>query len=104
MLHRFTIEKCLPKVPIRIKGVTEPQLEGTLIFENVEKADPQFDQRPKRPTAVTTKHHITVVNIHSYRKVGSVQFMKQILDTLNEFMPSVDLWESVITITMMLGC
>ena len=94
MIHHFTIEQCIPKIPIRIKNVREPEGPGTLIFLDDQKdLDPYYDQRPKRPTAVTVKHHITVVNVHSNRKVGSPEFLAQICKTLSKWSLAVDLFE-----------
>ena len=95
VIHHFTIEQCLPKIPIRIKNVREPKGSGTLIYLDNEKkkSDPYYDQRPRRPTAVTVKHHITVVNVHSNRKVGSPEFLAQICKTLAKWSLAVDLFE-----------
>jgi len=59
----------------------DPQGSGTIIFLD-KSLDPYLDQRPKRPTAVTAKHQITVVNVHSHRKVESPEFLAQICTTL----------------------
>ena len=94
VIHHFTIEQCIPRIPIRIKNVREPEGSGTLIYlDDRKKVDPFHDQRPKRPTAVTVKHHITVVNVHSHRKVGSPEFLAQICATLARWSLSVDLFE-----------
>ena len=74
----------------------EPEGSGTLIYlDDSNKADPYYDQRPRRPTAVTVKHQITVVNVHSHRKVGSPEFLAQICATLARWSLSVDLFEFV---------
>ena len=94
VLHHFTIEQCIPRIPIRIKNVREPDGSGTLIFlDDQKKDDPYYDQRPRRPTAVTVKQHITVVNVHSNRKVGSPEFLAKICGKLSEHSLSVDLFE-----------
>ncbi|KAL9130620.1 MAG: hypothetical protein Q9217_001234 [Psora testacea] len=94
VIHHFTIEQCIPNIPIRIKNVREPDGSGTLIFSDDKKRlDPYYDQRPRRPTAVTVKHHITVVNVHSHRKVGSPEFLAQICATLAQWSLAVDLFE-----------
>ncbi|KAL6718816.1 hypothetical protein ACLMJK_003050 [Lecanora helva] len=94
VIHHFTIEQCIPKIPIRIKNVLEPEGSGTLIFlENQKKLDPYWEQRPKRPTAVTVKQQITVVNVHSYRKVESPAFLAEICKILAEYSLAVDLFE-----------
>ena len=94
VIHHFTIEQCIPKIPIRIKNVLEPEGSGTIIFlENQKKTDPYHDQRPKRPTAVTVKQQITVVNVHSYRKVESPEFLAKICKILADYSLAVDLFE-----------
>ena len=94
VIHHFTIEQCIPKIPIRIKNVLEPDGAGTIIFlENREKTDPYHSQRPKRPTAVTVKQQITVVNVHSYRKVESPEFLAEICKILARWSLAVNLFE-----------
>lgn len=94
VIHHFTIEQCIPKIPIRIKNVLEPEGSGTIIFlDNNKQLDPYLSQRPKRPTAVTVKHQITVVNVHSHRKVESPEFLAQICTTLARWSQAVDLFE-----------
>ena len=94
VIHHFTIEQCIPKIPIRIKNVLEPEGAGTVIFlQNQRKLDPYHDQRPKRPTAVTVKQQITVVNVHSYRKVESPEFLAEICKILAEYSLAVNLFE-----------
>ena len=94
VIHHFTIEQCIPKIPIRIKNVLEPEGSGTIIFlENQTKADPYYDRRPKRPTAVTVKQQITVVNVHSHRKVESPEFLAKICKILADYSLAVDLFE-----------
>lgn len=94
VIHHFTIEQCIPKIPIRIKNVLEPEGAGTIIFlDNREKTDPYHHQRPKRPTAVTVKQQITVVNVHSYRKVESPEFLAEICKILARWSLAVNLFE-----------
>lgn len=94
VIHHFTIEQCIPKIPIRIKNVIEPEGPGTIISLNhQQKLDPYHNQRPKRPTAVTVKQQITVVNVHSYRKVESPEFLAEICKILAEFSLAVNLFE-----------
>lgn len=103
VIHHFTIDHCLPLIPIRIKNVKEPEGPGTLIIQKASPhgssttttttKSPYHFQRQKRPTAVTTKDSITIVNVHSHRKVGSPEFLAQICDILNKHKLAVDLFE-----------
>lgn len=94
VIHHFTIEQCIPKIPIRIKNVLEPKAAGTIIFfEDNKEADPYQSLRPKRPTAVTVKQQITVVNVHSYRKVESPEFLAEICKILARWSLAVNLFE-----------
>jgi aspartate kinase len=94
VIHHFTIEQCIPKIPIRIKNVLEPESSGTVIFlDNQKLSDPSYSQRPKRPTAVTVKQQITVVNVHSNRKVESPDFLADICRTLAKYSLAVNLFE-----------
>ena len=52
-----------------------------------------YGQRPKRPTAVTVKQQITVVNVHSYRKVESPEFLADICKILAKYSLAVNLFE-----------
>ena len=95
VIHHFTIDHCIPQIPIRIKNVKEPDSPGTLIVKkdaSVTK-DPYQYLRQKRPTALTTKDSITIVNVHSHRKVGSPEFLAQICAILNKHKLQVDLFE-----------
>lgn len=94
VIHHFTIEQCIPKIPIRIKNVLEPKAAGTVIYlDNSKKLDPYQNQRPKRPTAVTVKQQITVVNVHSHRKVESPEFLAEICKILARWSLAVNLFE-----------
>lgn len=55
------------------------------------------DQRPKRPTAVTVKQQITVVNVLSNRKVESPEFLAEICKILADYSLAVNLFESIET-------
>ena len=72
----------------------EPEGAGTVIFlDNQKDTDPYRDLRPKRPTAVTVKQQITVVNVHSYRKVESPDFLAEICKILASYSLAVNLFE-----------
>ncbi|KAL8950669.1 MAG: hypothetical protein Q9222_003306 [Ikaeria aurantiellina] len=96
VIHNFTLQQCVPKIPIRIKNVLRPHSAGTIIQPDPAKqgeADPYKALRPKRPTAVTVKQQITVVNVHSNRKVDSPDFLAQICTILAGHSLAVDLFE-----------
>ena len=99
VIHHFTIDHCIPLIPIRIKNVKEPDGPGTLIVQKPSLHNTSINksaylyQRQKRPTAVTTKSSITIVNVHSHRKVGSPEFLAQICTILKKNKLAVDLFE-----------
>lgn len=64
----------------------EPDGPGTLICpDDKAKAGPFSDQGPRKPTSVTVKDQITVVNVHSYQRVGSPEFLGQICAILSRY-------------------
>jgi aspartate kinase len=79
VIHPFTMEQVIrASIPIRIKNTFKPDGDGTLIMPSTE-----LNER-KKPTAVTIKDNVTVLNIHSNRKSASHGFFAQtflILDT-----------------------
>lgn len=97
VIHNFTLQQCIPRIPIRIKNVIRPHSAGTIIQPDAttaaENSDPYKHLRPKRPTAVTVKQQITVVNVHSNRKVDSPSFLAQICTILAQNSLAVDLFE-----------
>ncbi|CAD6574392.1 MAG: Aspartokinase [Alectoria sarmentosa] len=90
VIHHFTVEQCLPSIPIRIKNVLAPQSPGTLITP---ASSAHLQSHPKRPTAVTVKHQITVVDVHSHRKVEDADFLAQICQILASRSLNIDLFE-----------
>ncbi|KAL8835477.1 MAG: hypothetical protein Q9170_003310 [Blastenia crenularia] len=96
VIHNFTLQQCIPRIPIRIKNVLRPHSAGTIIqpdFSAPDKSDPYRALRPKRPTAVTVKQQITVVNVHSNQKVDSPEFLAKICTILAAHALAVDLFE-----------
>jgi aspartate kinase len=81
------------RVPIRIKNVDNPEGEGTIIFPDTEKAGSHsvHYRRPRRPTAITIKRNILVINVHSNRRSLSPDFFANIFTTLKNWRLSVDL-------------
>ncbi|KAH8152593.1 uncharacterized protein LAJ45_03434 [Morchella importuna] len=110
VIHPFTMEQVIrARIPIRIKNVENPAGEGTIIFPDtihrkgedtptepprhmrLKTHDPLLVQRHKRPTAVTTKNNIVVLNVHSNRKSLAHGFLAEIFSTLDKWRLAVDL-------------
>ena len=110
VIHPFTMEQVVrARIPIRIKNVMNPRGNGTVILPDslpdldvggTEDLSRLFRQRsakvvqpqqPKRPTAVTIKHQILVINVHSNKRSLSHGFFAKIFSTLDKWRLSVDL-------------
>ncbi|CBY01138.1 hypothetical protein IAQ61_012020 [Plenodomus lingam] len=114
VIHPFTMEQVIrARIPIRIKNVMNPRNAGTVIFpDNIKDINghaPLKDaglfrtrsssllanaQRPKRPTAVTIKHNIVVLNVHSNKRTRAHGFLMNIFSILDRWHLSVDLISS----------
>lgn len=108
VIHPFTMEQVIrAKIPIRIKNVMNPKNRGTIIYPDsaaeLERTTPGHDPRlfrtrspslmqtPKRPTAVTIKHKILVINVHSNKRSLSHGFFAGIFSVLDKWRLSIDL-------------
>ena len=111
VIHPFTMEQVIrARIPIRIKNVMNPRRDGTIIFPDsaseLETASlghgpklfrtrsasiPSDRKGPKRPTAVTLKHKILVMNVHSNRRSLSHGFFAKIFSILDKWRLSIDL-------------
>ena len=115
VIHPFTMEQVIQaRIPIRIKNVMNPRGNGTVIFpDSLDEIDEAraglhpksgifrsrsstvlraADRRsPKRPTAVTVKHKILVINVHSNKRSLSHGFFAKIFSTLDKWRLSIDL-------------
>ncbi|KAG0131265.1 Aspartate/glutamate/uridylate kinase [Tuber indicum] len=110
VIHPFTMEQAIKaRIPIRIKNVENPAGEGTVIFPDsisrkgeetptypprhirLKSQDPFLRERSKRPTAVTIKNGIAVLNIHSNRRSLSHGFLANIFTVLDQRRLAVDL-------------
>jgi aspartate kinase len=111
VIHAFTMEQVISaRIPIRIKNVMNPRNNGTVIFpdkiEEIDMRSPLKDpklfrtrsaslislhQRPKRPTAVTIKHNVIVLNVHSNKRARAHGFLMNIFNILDQWHLSVDL-------------
>ncbi|KAF2457008.1 Aspartate/glutamate/uridylate kinase [Lineolata rhizophorae] len=116
VIHPFTMEQVIrARIPIRIKNVMNPRNAGTVIFPDPEtEVDPRAPLRdprlfrtrsasnanglvaskPKRPTAVTIKRQIVVINVHSNKRTRAHGFLMNIFSTLDRWHLSVDLISS----------
>ncbi|KKY29238.1 putative aspartokinase [Phaeomoniella chlamydospora] len=112
VIHPFTMEQVIrARIPIRIKNVMNPRGAGTIIFPD---SAVDFEKNatgqnfsnlirsrsssalkvlkgPKRPTAVTIKRHILVINVHSNKRSLSHGFFAKIFSTLDKWRLSIDL-------------
>ena len=99
VIHPFTMEQLIKaRIAIRIKNVTNPRGGGTQILpEPVESLGPgdlshsSKPVRPKRPTAITIKNKILVLNVHSNKRSLSHGFFAKIFSTLDTWRLSIDL-------------
>ncbi|KAF2862478.1 aspartate kinase [Piedraia hortae CBS 480.64] len=112
VIHPFTMDQVIKaSIPIRIKNVFNPRGEGTTVFpdpvDDLQVKRPGlFRNRsvssllaspmksPKRPTAVTIKPNIIVMNVHSKRRTRAHGFLMSIFSTLDRHGLSVDLISS----------
>ena len=117
VIHHLTMEQVIrARIPIRIKNVMNARNNGTIIFpessEELNSRAPlrgpclfrhrsssslakiQPGQRPKRPTAVTIKRRIVVLNVHSNKRTRSHGFLMGIFSVLDKWHLSVDLISS----------
>ncbi|KAJ4322184.1 hypothetical protein N0V94_002532 [Neodidymelliopsis sp. IMI 364377] len=113
VIHPFTMEQVIrARIPIRIKNVMNPRGAGTIIFpdnlKELESHSPLRDglfrtrsssilsalNTPKRPTAVTIKHNIVVLNVHSNKRTRAHGFLMNIFSILDRWHLSVDLISS----------
>ncbi|KIW16909.1 hypothetical protein PV08_04099 [Exophiala spinifera] len=110
VIHPSTMDQVIrARIPIRIKNVMNPRGGGTVIYPDTPTElesglaghDPTLFRsrsstllseqgKPKRPTAVTMKHKILVMNIHSNKRSLSHGFFAGIFATLDKWRLSVD--------------
>jgi len=110
VIHPFTMDQVIKaSIPIRIKNVMNPRNNGTVIlpdpaseigrkhpglFRSRSVSNLSQQARPKRPTAVTIKPSITVLNVHSKRRTRAHGFLMSIFSILDKHGLSVDLISS----------
>ncbi|MCJ1476843.1 Aspartokinase [Lambiella insularis] len=102
VIHPFTMERVIQaRILIRIKNVMNPRGLGTVIVPDpigvASTSAPGYDsklsssQRPKRPTAVTIKRNILVVDVYSDQRSLSYDFFPKIFSVLQKWRLTVDL-------------
>jgi aspartate kinase len=106
VIHHLTMDqviKAVPPIPIRIKNVKNPRGEGTIVKPDPllaadqriqrtrQPSDPSLRKKPKRPTAVTVKDKISIINIHSNKRSIAHMFLARVFSILNQQRISVDL-------------
>ncbi|KXT00330.1 hypothetical protein AC578_5860 [Pseudocercospora eumusae] len=110
VIHPFTMDQVIKAhIPIRIKNVMNPRNKGTVVtpdredellvrkpglFRGRSSSNLAAQNSPKRPTAVTTKGGITVLNVHSKKRTRSHGFLMSIFKILDNHHLSVDLISS----------
>ena len=130
VIHPFTMEQVIREsIPIRIRNVTNPSGTGTTILPDSMDASvtdnttaprlptPPFfrsqksgissptTSRAKRPTAVTVKNRILVINVRSNKRTSSRGFLERTFAILDKWRLSVDLIaSSEVNVSMAFYC
>jgi aspartate kinase len=105
VIHHLTMDQVIkaePPIQIRIKNVKNPRGNGTIVvpdpvqspaqqIKRSRPSDPSLRRTPKRPTAVTIKDNISVINVHSNKRSISHGFFAKVFAILNKRSMSVDL-------------
>ena len=130
VIHPFTMEQVIRKsIPIRIRNVANPGGTGTTILpDSMRTSSPTNDRRPplptspsfrcrksgtctalasrvKRPTAITVKNRILVINVRSNKRTSSRGFLERTFAILDKWRLSVDLIaSSEVNVSMAFYC
>ncbi|PBP23903.1 aspartate kinase [Diplocarpon rosae] len=105
VIHHLTMDQVMhatPPIQIRIKNVKNPRGNGTIVLPDVKLSSNRLLHSrnastvslrvtPKRPTAVTIKDKISVINVHSNKRSISHGFFAKVFRILDERQLSVDL-------------
>lgn len=105
VIHHLTMDQVIhadPPIPIRIKNVKNPRGNGTIVVpdaklgvgtlsHNRHPSTISLRKTPKRPTAVTIKDKICVINVHSNKRSISHGFFAKVFSILDKRQMSVDL-------------
>ena len=85
VLHPKTTAPAIQKnIPVRIKNSRNPQCPGTLIIGNV-------NREPGKPTAITHKKDIILIDIHSTAMFAAYGYLASIFEVFKKFSVSVDM-------------
>lgn len=105
VIHHLTMDQVMhatPPIQIRIKNVKNSRGDGTIVLPDVKLSSNQLlharsastvslRKTPKRPTAVTIKDKISVINVHSNKRSISHGFFAKVFRILDKRQLSVDL-------------
>lgn len=105
VIHHLTMDQVMhatPPIKIRIKNVKNPRGNGTIVLPDLALGPGQLSHHrqpssasprktPKRPTAVTIKDKISVINVHSNKRSISHGFFAKVFSVLDKRQISVDL-------------
>ena len=107
VIHHLTMDQVIratPPIQIRIKNVKNPRGNGTIILPDAKLSSAQLSHNrsssslskterktPRRPTAVTIKDKISVINVHSNKRSISHGFFAKVFSILDKRQLSVDL-------------
>ncbi|KAH8803086.1 Aspartate/glutamate/uridylate kinase [Xylogone sp. PMI_703] len=102
VIHHLTMDQVIhatPPIPIRIKNVKNVRGSGTIVVPSPARgtinrsrsSSNVSDKTPKRPTAVTIKNNISVINVHSNKRAISHGFFAKVFTILDKRQVSVDL-------------
>jgi aspartate kinase len=105
VIHHLTMDQVIhadPPIPIRIKNVKNSRGNGTIVVPDPKlgtgalshtrnPSSTSLRKTPKRPTAVTIKDKISVINVHSNKRSISHGFFAKVFSILDKRQLSVDL-------------
>lgn len=104
VIHHLTMDQVIhatPPIKIRIKNVKNPRGNGTIVLPDAKtsgqlsrsrsRSSLEVRKTPRRPTAVTIKDKISVINIHSNKRSISHGFFAKVFSILHKLQLSVDL-------------
>lgn len=87
VIHPFTMEQVInAKIPIRIKNTFNPDLPGTVIDPNK-----NTEAIEKKPSAITAKRGVSILNINSNRMLMAHGFMAKVFNIMNQYSIIIDL-------------